>query len=81
MSERSRRQPIVSERRQGQKSALEALKAAREGGLKRVADYEVKKEAAVYDVVDEDQYAQLVAKRREEGGQFPCCICRIFSAV
>ena len=31
--------------------------------------YEVKEEAAVYDVVDEDEYADIVAKRRREGGE------------
>lgn len=66
---RSRRQPVVSAGRAGARSALEALKAAREqGASKRVADYQVKQEKAVYDVLDEAEYVKLVTKRREEGG-------------
>eukprot|EP00798_Chlamydomonas_sp_ICE-L_P016256 gene16256-22432_t len=68
--ERSRRQPVVSSSKQSAKGALEALKAAREGGGKRVAGYELKQEEAVYNVVEEEEYAQIVAKRREEGGDF-----------
>jgi hypothetical protein len=51
-------------------SALERLKAIKEGGGKRLDHFEVKEEAAVYDVVDEKEYAQIVAKRRAEGGGF-----------
>ncbi|GFH09750.1 DNA polymerase, partial [Haematococcus lacustris] len=69
--ERSRRQPTVSASRAGAKSALEQLKAAREGGgAKRIADFEVEKEEAVYDVVEEEEYARIVAKRKDEGGDF-----------
>lgn len=61
---------MVSARRAGARNAIEALKAAREGGgSKRVAEYSVKKEAAVYDVLEEEEYIKLVAKRRHEGGQ------------
>lgn len=71
--ERTRRQPTVSASRAGAKGALEALKAAREGGGKRVATYEVKQEEAVYDVVTEQEYAELAAKRRAEGGEGALC--------
>lgn len=68
--ERSRRQPTVSASKAGKTNALEALKAAREGGAKRVAGFEVKQEEAIYDTVDEQAYAELAAKRRAEGGAF-----------
>ena len=50
------------------KSALAELAELRKSGAKRADRFEIKEEAAVYDVVDEEQYAQLVQKRREEGG-------------
>jgi len=57
---------------------LESLKAAREGtGAKRASTYEVKQEDAVFDVVDEEQYEQIAAKRRLETGTF---IRRLFAA-
>jgi DNA polymerase alpha subunit A len=48
--------------------ALAELAAAR-SGQRRALTYEVKQEDAVYDVVDEDQYAQIVAKRRMDAGR------------
>ncbi|GIL61548.1 hypothetical protein Vafri_16011, partial [Volvox africanus] len=48
-------------------SALEQLRAAREGSGKRALTFEVKEEDAVYDVVDEQQYADIVKKRRDAG--------------
>ena len=36
---------------------------------RQLDDFEVKDADAVYDVVDEDEYADLVAKRRREGGE------------
>lgn len=72
--ERPKRQPVVSSARAGRNSALEALKAAQQGGLgKRARTYEYKKEDEVYDVVDEGDYAAMVAKRLEEGGWLPGC--------
>jgi DNA polymerase alpha subunit A len=50
------------------KSALAELAELRKSGAKRADRFEIKEEAAVYDVVDEDEYAKLVQKRREEGG-------------
>ncbi|KAG2444014.1 hypothetical protein HYH02_009213 [Chlamydomonas schloesseri] len=65
--ERSRRQPVQNSAAAKAKGALEQLRAAREGGLKRALAYEVKAEEAVYDVVDEQQYAEIVKKRRDAG--------------
>ena len=65
--ERSRRN--VQSRTAKLAGVLDSLKAAREGGgPKRASTYEVKQEDAVFDVVDEAQYEQLVAKRRLETG-------------
>ena len=55
------------------KVALAALQAAREGGTKRASTFEVKQEDDVYDVVDEEQYAQLAAKRKIEAGELFVC--------
>lgn len=65
--ERSRRQPVQSSAAQKTKGALEALRAAREGAVKRAYAYEVKEEERVYDVVDDAKYAEIVKKRRDEG--------------
>lgn len=67
--ERSRRQ-VVSNDKVKAKGALEQLKASREGGHKRIDAFQVREEEALYDVVDEQQYAQLVSKRRQEAGKF-----------
>lgn len=48
-------------------SALAQLNAARTGA-KRLDNFELKEEKDVYDVVDDEQYAQLVTKRRIEAG-------------
>lgn len=49
-------------------NALEQLRELKRTGKKQAIAYELKEEEAVYDVVDEDDYADLVAKRRREGG-------------
>ena len=50
-------------------NALAQLAELRRTGAKR-ADAEVfKEEESLYDEMDEDDYAQLVSKRREEGGE------------
>jgi DNA polymerase alpha subunit A len=68
MSERSRRDRSKTSKVAKLAGALGDLRAAREGTSKRATVYEVKQEEAVFDKVDEDQYAQLVAKRRLEAG-------------
>ncbi|GLC52568.1 hypothetical protein PLESTB_000644200 [Pleodorina starrii] len=65
--ERSRRQPVQSGAAAKAKSALEQLRAAREGSGKRALNFEVKEETAVYDVVDEQEYREIVKKRRDAG--------------
>lgn len=65
--ERNRRQPVQSSAAAKAKSALDQLRAAREGSGKRALNFEVKEEAAVYDVVDDQQYAEIVKKRRDAG--------------
>jgi hypothetical protein len=49
------------------KAALAALRARKSGlaATSRTEEYEVKDEGAVYDVYDEDQYHELVDRRRE----------------
>jgi DNA polymerase alpha subunit A len=49
------------------KSALEELRELKKSGKRRVDAYEVREEDDVYDEVNEDEYARLVQKRREEG--------------
>lgn len=66
--ERTKRQPVVSTAKANAKNAIEALRAAREGGARRAATFEVKDESALYDVVSEQDYAQIAAKRRADGG-------------
>ena len=53
------------------KAALEKLRAQRESGTKHAIAFEVREEAAIFDAVQEDEYAGLVAKRREEAGESP----------
>ncbi|GMN30176.1 hypothetical protein TIFTF001_002720 [Ficus carica] len=51
--------------------ALERLKALRSGGRRsEVGGFQVKMETPIYDVVAEDEYESLVAKRREEARSF-----------
>jgi DNA polymerase alpha subunit A len=49
-------------------AALEKLNAAK-SGAKRVETFELREEEAVYDVVDEASYAQLMSKKRIEAGE------------
>lgn len=60
------------------KNALAELAELRKSGAKRADRFEVKEEQAVYDVVDEAEYAKLVQKRREEGGR---CLAALFKRV
>ena len=50
------------------KNALAELKELRQSGGKRADNYELKEEEDVYDEVDDEAYARIVQKRREEGG-------------
>jgi len=67
--ERSRRKAVVDGRGGKKfKNALAELQELRKTGAKRADLYEVREEEDVYDEVDDDQYARIVQKRREEGG-------------
>ena len=46
-------------------AALRALKEARNRGISRTEDYEIKDEGDIYDVIEEDDYRNLVEKRRQ----------------
>jgi len=59
---------VQSSTKAGVAAALAKLNEA-QAGTKRVQNFELKEEKAVYDVVDEDEYAQLVTKRRIEAGR------------
>ncbi|KAJ8430025.1 hypothetical protein Cgig2_008464 [Carnegiea gigantea] len=67
-------QPTVAGRRRStartsaRSQALEILKACRNG--ERRASYEIRIETPIYDTVDEDEYKNIVAKRREEFSDF-----------
>lgn len=50
------------------KSALQQLQELRKGG-RQLDNYELKEEEDVYETMDDAEYAKLVAKRREEGGE------------
>lgn len=64
-AERSRRSAPKAKAHVG---ALEELQRLKTSGTKRAETFTLKEEKAVYDVVEEDEYAKLVAKRREEAG-------------
>ncbi len=71
MSGRSRREN--ASRTNKVSGVLAALKDARQAGPgKRAHTYHVKQEDDVFDQVDEEQYEQLVAKRRMEAGEHRC---------
>ena len=65
------RRAAVTDGRGGKqfKNALAELAELRKTGGKRVDKYEAKEEENVYDEVDEDEYARIVQKRREDGGK------------
>lgn len=71
---RAQRQAVVNGRGGSKfKNALAELAELRKTGAKRADLYEFKEETAVYDEVDEDEYARIVQKRREEGGAWCGC--------
>ena len=45
------------------------LAELKRSGRKQVDAYEIKEEQAVYDLLADDEYAELVQDRREKGGQ------------
>eukprot|EP01032_Pedospumella_encystans_P013686 gene13686-15740_t len=55
-----------SSRAKKNKFSLEGLKEAREGGVSRLDQLELEDEGDVYEMVDEDQYASIVERRRNE---------------
>ncbi|OVA15651.1 DNA-directed DNA polymerase [Macleaya cordata] len=66
-------EPAVAGRRRGKGAdasaraeALDRLKALRRGGRRSEGGFQVKIEDPIYDTLAEDDYASLVAKRREE---------------
>ena len=71
MSGRSRR--VVEEKPSRVAGALAQLAAAK-AGQKRALNFEVKQEDAIYDVVDDEQYEQITAKRRMDAGVAPSAI-------
>ena len=62
----TRQEPKGSQSRTS--DALAQLRALRKGDGKRAEQYKVKEAEAVYDVVDEEDYAKIVEKRRKEAG-------------
>ena len=67
MSERlARREASRPNRARANLAKLAELKRS---GRKQVDAYEIKEEQAVYDLLADDEYAELVQDRREKGGQ------------
>ncbi len=76
-----RQRPVQGRVGAKSKQALAEIIALRKSGARRVDTFEVKEEEPVYDVVDEDQYAQIVKKRRDEGGAPPEGKTRVLRSV
>jgi DNA polymerase alpha subunit A len=55
--------------------ALAQLAELRRTGAKHVDAYEVREEEAVFDTVAEDEYADIVAKRRGDAGACSALTC------
>ena len=71
-------------RREGRKpskaaNALAKLAELRKSGGRRVDSFELTEEATVYDELAEEDYSELVTKRREEGGELPIFRCMLSS--
>lgn len=67
MESRSRRN---TSKRDKAKDKLQELQNLRTSGGRRAEQFELREEDAVYDVYEEEDYATLVQKRREEAGSF-----------
>eukprot|EP00963_Diacronema_lutheri_P000149 scaffold6_cov330-Pavlova_lutheri.AAC.1 len=67
MESRTRRN---TSKRDKAKDRLQELESLRSSGARRAEQFELREEDAVYDVYEEDDYASLVQKRREEAGSF-----------
>ena len=65
MAERPRREKVVTAADLKRKVDRENLRAAREGKKSRLESLVIEEEDNVYDVLDEDQYEDLVRKRRQ----------------
>ncbi|CAN0864074.1 DNA polymerase alpha catalytic subunit [Linum grandiflorum] len=70
-------QPVVAGRRRSRggadtarAEALEKLKALRRDGRRSDRGYEIKEENPIYDTMPEEEYAKLVARRKEEAHGF-----------
>ncbi|PHU26138.1 DNA polymerase alpha catalytic subunit [Capsicum chinense] len=75
----SEEQPTVEGRRSSRKTsggkraeALERIKALRSGGRRSIENggFQVKIDEPIYDIVEDDEYNDIVAKRREEAKGF-----------
>lgn len=67
---RSRRRAVTERGGKKFRNALEELRELKKTGKRRVDEYEYHEEEDVYDEVNEDEYARIVQKRREEGGAY-----------
>ena len=68
MADSGRSRRIGADRATKARGALHQLEEQRRSGTKHATAYEVKDEGAIYDVIDDDEYDKLVAKRRDEAG-------------
>jgi len=65
MTDRSKN--IAAAKRSKLQAARESLRNARSGGVSRSDQHELKEESSVFQEVDEDEYNDIVEKRRETG--------------
>lgn len=56
----------TSRAKQARYAALSELRSARTGKAQRIEQFQLEEEEDVYDVVTEDQYKELVNKRRQD---------------
>jgi hypothetical protein len=69
MGDEPRSRRATGRQKGGAASALAQLAELRRTKAKHASVYEIKEEDKLYDVVDEDEYADMVARRVEEGGK------------